>query len=63
MVHRLAAEGEVRPGWSPERALDVPWLLTSFQTYGQLSCRSGQTCDQAGEMVFSLAGCAVDGLE
>lgn len=52
---RLAEQGKLRPGVSPERAAMVLSLLTDFATYEGLHMRWGMDAEQIGEFLVSVA--------
>ena len=52
---RLAEQGKLRPGVSPEHAAMVLWLLTDFATYEGLHMAWGMDSEQIGEFLVSVA--------
>lgn len=59
LVTRLARQGKLRAGWSRRRATDVLWVLTGFATFDQLHRRGGQSADEVGETLITLAEATV----
>ncbi|HYZ08415.1 MAG TPA: helix-turn-helix domain-containing protein [Pseudonocardiaceae bacterium] len=54
-VRRLADANLLRPGCPTGRALDILWLLTSFDTYDQLTRGRNLTPAEAADILVALA--------
>ncbi len=55
MVDRLAEGGRLRADCPPARALDILWLLTSFEAFDQLTRQRGLTAAEAAETLATMA--------
>lgn len=62
-LRRLAARarrlGRLGRGWTPTRAADALWLVTSFETYDLLH-RAGKSAREAAELLCDLAGSVLE---
>jgi AcrR family transcriptional regulator len=59
LVERLDAAGRLSPSSPPARALDILWMLSSFEAFDQLFAGRGLPVDDVAEI---LAGVAVHAL-
>lgn len=56
LAGRLADEGQLRPGCSRHRAIDVLWLLSSFEAFDQLRGRRSLPTEEVAAVLVDLAG-------
>jgi len=54
LAERMHEQGVLRDDVTVEEAADVLWLITSFETYGQLRRGRGLTPQQAGERLLAM---------
>lgn len=54
LTDRARRHGQLHDGWSPARAADSLWLLTSFESY-ELLRRAGKTSREATNLLVDLA--------
>jgi AcrR family transcriptional regulator len=54
LTARVGRRGALGPGWSPKRAADALWLVTSFETYDLLR-RTAKSPGEASELLCDLA--------
>ncbi len=52
---RLAAQGRLRPGMTPERAADILWVLTGFWTFDELFSGRGLDADASADVLLEMA--------
>jgi AcrR family transcriptional regulator len=55
LVERLEAAGQLSPDVPPSRALDVLWMLSSFEAFDQLLTGRGLTVEEVAEILTDLA--------
>ena len=58
---RLAAEGRLRPGLTPDDAADLIWTLTSVSAWDDLVTRRGWTAERYRERMSALLMASVAG--
>lgn len=58
LTSRARRLGRLRPGWTPTRAVDALWLLTSFESY-DLMRRTGKSGREATSVLCDLARCVL----
>ncbi len=56
---RLAAQGRLRAGMTPERAADVLWVLTGFWTFDELFSGRGLDADASADVLLEMARATV----
>jgi AcrR family transcriptional regulator len=59
LAARLAAQGRLRPGVSPERAADVLWLLTGFAAFDELHAGRNLNARACADVLVGIARAAV----
>jgi AcrR family transcriptional regulator len=59
LVERLDSAGQLSPEVSTRRALDVLWMLSSFEAFDQLFTERGLPVDEVAEVLADLAVRAV----
>jgi AcrR family transcriptional regulator len=55
LAQRLAEQGELRPGVSPETAAHLLWVATSFVTFDLLHTGRGLSADEAADLLIETA--------
>jgi hypothetical protein len=55
IAERLADEGQLRPGLTPERAAHVIWVLASFDAFDLLATGRGLGADEIASIVVETA--------
>jgi AcrR family transcriptional regulator len=55
LVERLEAAGQLSPDIPPTRALDVLWMLSSFEAFDQLLTGRGLTVQEIAQILTDLA--------
>jgi len=54
LVERLEAAGQLSPDVPPARALDVLWMLSSFEAFDQLLTGRALTVEEVAEILTHL---------
>ena len=60
LVERLAEQRKLNADYPPERAVDVLWLLSSFETFDKLFTGRDLPIEEVSALLINLAGCVVD---
>jgi len=55
LVERLGAAGRLSPGLPAGRALDILWMLSSFEAFDQLFAGRGLAVDEVAEILTDVA--------
>lgn len=55
LAQRLADQGALRPGISPEHAADLLWMLCSFEAFDLLHSGRGMSVDEAAQALADTA--------
>jgi AcrR family transcriptional regulator len=59
LAQRARRLGRLGGGWTPARAADALWLVTSFETY-DLMRRSGKSASETAGLLFQIAKSVLD---
>ncbi len=59
LAGRLAAQGRLRDGVTPEHAADVLWVLTGFWTFDELFSGRGLDADASADVLLAMARSSV----
>jgi hypothetical protein len=59
LARALAEQGHLRDGVTHDEAVDVLWLITSFETFDQLYTGRGLSADAAAERLIAMVTRAI----